>query len=152
MKINLNKKGFTLVELLAVIVVLAIIMLVVANRVGDAMKSSRGNSLILQAQSIQRDMNQFCILNNQISKTDIKNKIENGNYDLYYAETSCSDSSSNACFVVKAEQGSKFANINKPDASESPVGIKLVEGEGEVYLKTPSVEITLDCPYIPEEE
>lgn len=41
---RLNKKGFTLVELLAVIVILAVIMLVGANAISAVMRSSRANS------------------------------------------------------------------------------------------------------------
>lgn len=43
---RLNKKGFTLVELLAAIVILAVLMLVGAQAVGGIMRSSRANSLL----------------------------------------------------------------------------------------------------------
>ena len=42
---SLNKKGFTLVELLAAIVILAVLMLAGASAVGGIMRSSRANSL-----------------------------------------------------------------------------------------------------------
>ena len=42
---RLNKKGFTLVELLAAIVILAVLMLVGAQAVSGIMRSSRANSL-----------------------------------------------------------------------------------------------------------
>ena len=42
---RLNKKGFTLVELLAAIVILAVLMLAGASAVGGIMRSSRANSL-----------------------------------------------------------------------------------------------------------
>ena len=45
-KILKNKKGFTLVELLAVIVVLAIIMVIAVTQVNSTIKKSRTNSFI----------------------------------------------------------------------------------------------------------
>ena len=44
-----NKKGFTLVELLAVIVVLAIIMIIAIPNVTEAMNNSKKSSLVLEA-------------------------------------------------------------------------------------------------------
>ena len=43
---RLNKKGFTLVELLAAIVILAVLMLVGAQAVAGIMRSSKANSLL----------------------------------------------------------------------------------------------------------
>lgn len=43
---NLNKKGFTLVELLAVIVILGVIMLIAIPSVGTIIKNSRENSFV----------------------------------------------------------------------------------------------------------
>ena len=46
MKNKLNKKGFTLVELLAVIVVLAIIMVIATQQINKTIARSRANSMI----------------------------------------------------------------------------------------------------------
>lgn len=43
---KMNKKGFTLVELLAVIVILAIVMLVGVTAVGPVMEKTRKNAII----------------------------------------------------------------------------------------------------------
>ena len=43
---RLNKKGFTIVELLAAIVILAVLMLVGAQAVAGIMRNSRANSLL----------------------------------------------------------------------------------------------------------
>lgn len=54
-KLNLkNKKGFTLVELLAVIVVLAIIILIAMPSVMSAMDKARRNALITEATEITK--------------------------------------------------------------------------------------------------
>ena len=42
---KLNKKGFTLVELLAVIVVLALLMVVAASSIGSALDNSKQKAL-----------------------------------------------------------------------------------------------------------
>jgi len=47
-----NKKGFTLVELLAVIVVLAIIMIIAVPAVMNAMNDARKNSFKIYAQKV----------------------------------------------------------------------------------------------------
>lgn len=50
-KFNLTKKGFTLVELLAVIVVLAVIMLLAVNAVIPQMNKARKNAFVTEAQT-----------------------------------------------------------------------------------------------------
>ena len=49
---KLNKKGFTLVELLAVIVVLALLMVVAASSIGSALENSKIKSLETEANKI----------------------------------------------------------------------------------------------------
>ena len=51
MKINNNQKGFTLVELLAVIVILAVLALVAMPNVTKLMDSSRKNAFITEAEN-----------------------------------------------------------------------------------------------------
>ena len=49
---RLNKKGFTLVELLAVIVVLALLMVVAGSSIGSALTNSKKSSLRLEAKKL----------------------------------------------------------------------------------------------------
>ena len=49
---KLNKKGFTLVELLAVIVILSVVMLIAVTAVGPLMNRARKNALITEAESL----------------------------------------------------------------------------------------------------
>ena len=49
---KLNKNGFTLVELLAVIVVLAVIMLLAVNAVLPQMNKARKNAFVTEAESV----------------------------------------------------------------------------------------------------
>ncbi len=52
MKNRLNKKGFTLVELLAVIVVLAIIIVIAAPKVLDAMNNAKKKAFQIEGQTV----------------------------------------------------------------------------------------------------
>jgi len=49
---KMNKKGFTLVELLAVIVVLAVIMLLAVNAVIPQMTKARKNAFVTEAENV----------------------------------------------------------------------------------------------------
>ena len=54
MKKKMSNKGFTLVELLAVIVVLAILVLLAMPRVTSMMEKARINSFVVEANEIQK--------------------------------------------------------------------------------------------------
>ena len=107
-----NKKGFTLVELLAVIVVLAIVMLVVADRVGDAMLKSRGNSLALQVKSLSREVEKVGAMDNQITTEQIKKIVSSGDLNFLGYIKAGTGNFDNDVIVVQAQKGSKFANIS----------------------------------------
>jgi len=51
-KIDLNKKGFTLVELLAVIVILALLMVVATRTIGSSLTNSRTEAMKTEASKI----------------------------------------------------------------------------------------------------
>ena len=52
---RLNKKGFTLVELLAVIVILALIMVLTVPTILDQMNSARQSSFLLYAEEMLKN-------------------------------------------------------------------------------------------------
>lgn len=52
MRILKNRKGFTLVELLAVIVVLAVIILIASSNVGEMMVRARKNALAIEGNEL----------------------------------------------------------------------------------------------------
>ncbi len=57
---NLNKKGFTLVELLAVIVILALLIVIVANTAIPAMNNAKKKSLETYAQKVMQKAKENC--------------------------------------------------------------------------------------------
>ena len=58
-KILKNKKGFTLVELLAVIVVLAIIMVIATTQIGNAISRARSNSFIDSYKMVEKQLKTY---------------------------------------------------------------------------------------------
>ena len=142
-----NNKGFTLVELLAVIVVLAIVMLVVADRVGDAMLQSRGNSFALQIKSLQREMEKVCAMNNEILVGDenipdsVIGIIKSGN--LSYVNSGTDDKGETIIYVVASSDEntkSKFANIKLTEDVKKLNGVKC--GNGDVACKTSDTPVS----------
>ena len=93
---KLNKKGFTLVELLAVIVVLALLMVVAASSIGSALDNSKKSALKTQAQKVLTTAAQDAIsaqlldgTTTYISPVESGKLIEQGDY-AYYIEASVS--------------------------------------------------------------
>ena len=58
---KLNKKGFTLVELLAVIVVLALLMVVAASSIGSALENSKKKALNIYADRVSEKAKELCM-------------------------------------------------------------------------------------------
>ena len=77
---KLNKKGFTLVELLAVIVVLALLMVVAASSIGSALDNSKKKALLTETQKLVTNISaeaQSLKLMGEVKKADIE-KVYNG--------------------------------------------------------------------------
>ena len=67
---KLNKKGFTLVELLAVIVILALLMVVLANTALPAMNNSKKKTFVLYAQRLQAKAQEMHAIDTNMSSTE----------------------------------------------------------------------------------
>lgn len=70
------KNGFTLVELLAVLVILAIIVLLAINRIKNSVKKSSEQALIANAQVFVK------AVNDEASTSRLTNKFEDGRYKV----------------------------------------------------------------------
>ena len=151
MKKTLNK-GFTLVELLAVIIVLAIVILIATREITRQMNETKGRALVTQAQALQRDFNNRCMLNGKITAAGIKAIISE---DKVFKAAEVDDTK----IVVEASgvkatikiplAGTEFSNIIAP---EEPVdGIKIYANDGTTAADTTKntqsgfVEIEVDC-------
>lgn len=73
MDILKNKKGFTLVELLAVIVILAVIIVIASSSVGGLMTDARKNALAIEGNELvnaAKNAYQLAILNGDVQTQD----------------------------------------------------------------------------------
>ena len=87
---KLNKKGFTLVELLAVIVVLALLMVVAAGSIGTALENSKKSALKTEAQKVLTSAAQDAVTANMLdsSKTTYNTGLKSeGDYQWYVEAT-----------------------------------------------------------------
>ena len=129
-----NKKGFTLVELLAVIVVLAIIMIIAVPSVMESMNSARSKAFIIYAQKV---------LNT--ASTKYQSKILMGD-DI------------STCYTLEALMGAGTGNykgyveISNPNTDTTDFTITLkdnnysVEGKNYAGLGTPASTKSLSYP------
>lgn len=80
---KLNKKGFTLVELLAVIVILALLIVVVATTALPAMNNAKKNSLNVYAERLQEKAKERYISEMKSGKWAYSVKALTGETDKY---------------------------------------------------------------------
>jgi len=84
---RLNKKGFTLVELLAVIVVLALLMVVAASSIGTALDNSKKKALLTEAQKLSTNITaeaQSLKLMGELTETNLKKNYTGKDGDYAY--------------------------------------------------------------------
>lgn len=108
---KLNKKGFTLVELLAVIVILALLIVVVANTALPAMNNAKKNSLEVYA---ERVVNQAKALHAS-AQVDI-NSVKKA------------DGATNACTQNSGVYTCTFANISEVMGADTDSTYTIVSG------------------------
>ena len=74
---KLNKKGFTLIELMAVVIILIIIIFIAINKINDSSQRTRNNALIANAGSYVKAVNGF------IAEEGVNNDdLEFGSYNI----------------------------------------------------------------------
>ncbi len=114
-KILKNKKGFTLVELLAVIVVLAIIMVIATQQVGKAINNARANSFVESYQMIVKQANLFISQDDTVTCGGTSETDCLSHYNLSDDYTlSVTDDSANKSYVIKLgiDSNGKFKNLD----------------------------------------
>ena len=106
-KLLKNKKGFTLVELLAVIVVLAIIMVIATQQINKTIQKSRADSFVSSYKMVF-DAVKKCELQS-MTVDDCKSSVDLSANDYNLTITK---SDSTYTITLEAKTGGKFVNMN----------------------------------------
>ena len=117
-KILKNKKGFTLVELLAVIVVLAIIMVIATTQINNVIKKSRGDSFYDSVVMIEKNAKMLCTSNDSnITMSDLisTSDISLDNYDIV-SKAQTVEGSTDKIYKITVIGKGKFNNMTLPDS------------------------------------
>lgn len=134
---KLNKKGFTLVELLAVIVVLALLMVVATSSIGTALTNAKKNTLKTEAQKIisqvYQDAQSEYMLKGTIATTTISNKTD-GDYTYKVVMNSIGNITS---FCVKYKTEMSITETFTPSAT-APAAPK-ISGATDVVVDAASM-------------
>ncbi len=121
-----NKKGFTLVELLAVIVVLAILVLLAMPRVTSMMEKSRVNSFAVEANEILKVA--------QTAYNDhLLNGVDDGTMPCYTVDELIADG-----YLDKDKGeivGAIVLEIPDPAATDQSVKTHMYLSKGDYYMK-----------------
>jgi len=87
---RLNKKGFTLVELLAVIIILGLLMVVAASVMGNVQDNAKKSSLETEAKKILTSLTneaKSLALLGEFKTTDLSDSFKGSDGDYYYSAT-----------------------------------------------------------------
>ncbi|MEG2351453.1 MAG: prepilin-type N-terminal cleavage/methylation domain-containing protein [Bacilli bacterium] len=153
MKFKNNNKGFTLVELLAVIVVLAIIMVIATTQVNKAISSARTDSFVSSYKMILREVkNRMAMdglgdtLSVSCTTTTCAESYDISSNDYILEITDHLEATSKVGYDVKlaAKAGGKFANV-KPGTYS---GITIVAGTAGTTTGSLTTGFPHDLPYI----
>lgn len=134
---KLNKKGFTLVELLAVIVVLALLMVVAGSSIGNALKNSKVKTLQTEAQKIVNKINEEAqvslMLHNEITSDAFSDADFHTFESLDEAVDSATDGEGVKAFTfdsTKPAEGFKHNHF----ANEDSILVQVRDGDYIVWL------------------
>ena len=155
-----NKKGFTLVELLAVIVILALIMGIAVVSIGGILNSSRQSALKETAASIINGVRQKLVIANRIEVGDYRFTKEllekggdksplGGTYQILESVNCSGDNliGDNICKVnvqTCSSSSISFVRVTEVGNNVFKYSICLTAGEGEKYIDLISEEELLD--------
>ena len=129
-----KKLGFTLVELLAVIVILAVILIIAMPKISDVIKNSREASLettakLIASQAEKKKMEKEILEDSEpINCSDIVklNDTDYGSCKITF------DDKGNASVILNGKKDSKFDNLT---CSGTKDNITCSEGETSIYKK-----------------
>lgn len=138
---RLNKKGFTLVELLAVIVVLAIVAVIAMQSITTIINKNRMDSFTSSAQTVLDSVSLACLQNgteNDLDDDEIEAALKS--YVKDYDTSSIDISVTDKKVIITPKAGKEFANI-KGDNWKNYENNKFPD---LTFSKTTTVSISFD--------
>ena len=128
----MNKKGFTLVELLAVIAILGFLVLVIVPNVIDVFKGSKKNNFLSEAQAVYKSANNTYVLDRargtleityqngmETTPSGVVKKLDLSNRDGFAYQVKINSSGEIVLFIAK-DLDFKI----ELDGSENPILLK----------------------------
>ena len=143
---KLNKKGFTLVELLAVIVILALLMVVAASTVGNVQENAKKNSLKTEAQklinSAYQEAQSEVMLTGNYSAPQTKHGTD-GKY-TYSVIVSTSGNVTEFCVNYNGEMSIKETGLTDTGSPkiQTDTGVQLTKDSGYCTINSSTGAIT----------
>lgn len=124
MKKKMNNKGFTLVELLAVVVVLAIVAAIAMRSITGIIKNNRIDSFSASINSAIEGAQLSCVQEGTLA--EIKSTVEGNSVDV--DPVTDADGNITNQFTVKAKSSGEFKGLDAGDAKTNARIIKGVKG------------------------
>lgn len=122
---KLNKKGFTLVELLAVIVVLALLMVVLANTALPAMNNAKKKTFLLYAQRLMEKGQELYFLDKNATTSNkdytVAELMGTSAQESYTGTINVEYSATTEKFTVKAKTQLKDEKNNLCILADTPI-------------------------------
>lgn len=142
---KLNKKGFTLVELLAVIVILALLIVVVANTALPAMNNAKLKSLSTYTERVMEQAKAYVMANEpnkvcqKTSPCDLKTLMGNDVSDQYSCSLYVTGTSTSGYQVYGTvwDKDKNVAYVGKDKSGKTNV-VDVIQSDGDVSTEVKS--------------
>lgn len=139
-----NKKGFTLVELLAVIVVLAIILVIATMSINKTVKKARTDSFYETANIIRKTSKNICSLNGSMDLESLKDALDYSDKDISIEIEVEKDETGNIKYVIYVigKKDGEFEKIDLDNLKNNNNIYNVVKDANAITFETP-------CSYKP---
>ena len=143
---KLNKNGYTLIELLAVIVILATIVMIAAPNVSGYLESSRKKAYVLNAKQVVEAVSNDVLMNGSKSAYNIEdiNKLLDSKHRLVTSPYGQSYSNGSYVKVEKDDTGNNVYSICLTDTGKNGIELTSVADLNDDSVKVGNAN---ECEY-----
>ena len=143
---RLNKNGFTLVELLAVIVILATIVMIAAPNVTSYLENSRKKAFVLNARQVAEAVSNDVLMNGNKTAYNIEdiNKLLDSKHRLVTSPYGQSYSSGSYVKVEKDDTGNNVYSICLTDTGKNGIELTTIADLNDDSVKVGTAK---ECEY-----